>query len=101
LVLAANCDWEGDTFRVSLVNDTEAQLKFLQCDVDCDTLHERLDADPGESHGANGTVDVASLWQVQDEMGHVLGCFRIDFDERPGPESDALYASRDLVACVR
>jgi hypothetical protein len=101
LLLAANCDWEGDTFRMSLVNDTDAQLKFLQCDLACDTIHQRLDAGPGESHGANSTAGVASLWQVQDQMGQTLGCFRIDFDERPEPENRELYVSRNLVGCVR
>ena len=79
-----NLSWEGETFTVDLVNDTTEPLQFLQCADDyCESFARAKRVDPRESHPIAGTVDVLSWWQVQDEAGHVLGCFRIDFSQRP------------------
>jgi hypothetical protein len=104
LILAATlgrfCAIEGDTFGIDLVNDTDQRLQFLQCGGDCDSFYQMPHADSGENVGINNTVGVVNLWQVRDEEGNVLGCFRIDFDHRPGPDEDDLYVSRDLGPCV-
>ncbi len=50
--------WDGETYRVDLVNDTTQPLQFVLCvDDDCQSLDKTEHVDPGESHGAIGDED--------------------------------------------
>lgn len=77
-------DWEGDTYPVDFVNDTTRPLKFSVCAAgDCDSLRGTRIVKPGESYPVSGTVDLVSFYNVQDETGAEIGCFKLDFDARP------------------
>jgi hypothetical protein len=89
---------EGDTFRMDLTNDTQEPLEFRLCSADCNRFHLESRIEPGKHRPTNFAVGILSYWQVQDEEGAVLGCFRIyEPDERP--ELRVLYVSKDLVPC--
>jgi hypothetical protein len=76
--------WDGDTFSISLTNDTAESLAFTQCaDDECDSFAKRHSVGPGESISVVGTVDQPSWYVVTNQGGLISGCFEISFDERP------------------
>jgi hypothetical protein len=93
-IVTAACD--GDTFAIDLVNDTGQAQIVVECKFDdCENPRSSKLLAPDESARTIGVVGVVSWWQVLDLDENVLGCFRLDFDERPKHD---LFAS-DLGDC--
>ena len=98
LAFMTACDWEGDTFRMHLRNDTEEILEIGLCGNDCDKTAFSEQVEPGDSYPSSNTVGILSWYRVQNEEGTVLGCIRIyEPDERP--EINELYISTILASC--
>ena len=88
---------EGDTFSMNVVNDTDERVQLRQCLDACDSSVRTPHLEPGDDYSVSAALGVLNWWQVRDEAGNVLGCFRIDFDDRP--EFNDLYVGEDLVPC--
>lgn len=90
-------DIEGDTYAVDLTNNTQERLRFHACGGGCDEEHLVTWVEAGDKRSANGALGVLNLWQVRNEEGVVMGCFRLDVEERSQVRD--LSVSRDLEPC--
>lgn len=86
------CD--GDTYRISIVNDTDEVVEMANCkNSDCDDFRFRVRVEPADSVEGAGTVGAPNWYVVHDLAGNELGCFKLDFDHRPAPDEVLLVSA--------
>ena len=91
------CDIDGQTFRLSFLNDTGEGVFIQKCEnPDCKDLLKGRVLGSGDSLTTTGVVDVPTWWLVTRSDGSRLGCFHVDFDRRP---SDAGFLVSSATNC--
>jgi len=83
-LLCAGCDPTEDTFAVTFRNDTSHDVELKQCDVHCDSFHERDRLRVGGVVKVNtSSADTANWWVVSEVSGSsLLGCINLRFDHK-------------------
>jgi hypothetical protein len=82
-VFHASIDPTEQSFTVTLRNDTPSAVVVKQCDVKCNSFHEKDRLPPGGSIPVNtSSNDVANWWAVSDSAGRTIGCLPLRYSHK-------------------
>ncbi|MGI8647895.1 MAG: hypothetical protein ACR2JX_06695 [Mycobacteriales bacterium] len=82
-VFHTSIDPTESSFAITLHNDTSSTIMLKQCDVTCDSFHERVRLLPGADTRVNTSSDnVANWWMISDADGKKLGCLPLRYGHK-------------------
>ena len=91
------CDIDGETFSISVVNDTSGPISVFSCDdAKCISLDEIRTLNQGDSLDTTGVVGIPRTYLVKTADGETLGC--VGWNVAARPRERRTYAS-NAAAC--